>query len=357
MRGYKFFIPIEFLCLLFFGVSAHAACTGGPTNTFPTFNMGQHYVPRDAPIGSVIGTASVKYNHTYTGNIITCTIGETLEFRAGQPLVTGITMPQTIGLTGGSIMRTNIPGVGMVIRAPAWLSSTNVETIAGTLSFIPFTVSVPGPNFLLVNNPIEFEFTLIKVSNNIPVGTTPLINPSSMVGLASGGRRYLSIFVTGVVTRSECSVPPTSAIINVSMGDVPRRDFNGKDTFLESKSFVIPLINCVPGTYPTDQSWNFYNNSNANIKVEGAAGSSIVDASRGILGLTQASTAKGVGIQILLKDGVTPLELNKTVSVGPLTGSRLDIQLHARYIQTSTPATGPEPGTANARAAFTVTYK
>jgi len=141
------------------------------------------------------------------------------------------------------------------------------------------------------------------------------------------------------------------------MGNVMRRGFNGKNSYTDSQDVVIPLINCVAGSYPNNQGWNFYQNSNAHIRLEGVQGSKIVDAAQGVLGLTQESTAKGVAIQVLRKDGVTPLALGRDVQIARLNGTSMNIELKARYIQTSDSAAGPEPGKAEARAAFTVTYK
>lgn len=351
MRGQLLFL----LCCMSGGVWAD--CSGGSTDIYPDFDMGTHYVPRDAPIGSVIGTANVSYSYQHSSDIV-CRVGDPWETRQNPwPKVTGISLPPITGLdmSNATILKTNVPGVGLVVIAPG-RSMTQWTNSGGVHPFVPFKLtSTVGQR---ITTPIETRFTLIKIGNEIPMGSSAIKNSTSAVGFWSGKRRLHSVFLTGTVVRSECSVAGgANAYIEVPMGDVMRRRFNGKDSYLENKDLVIPLTNCTAGTYPTNQDWNFYQNSNAHLRLDGVQGSVILDASRGILGLTTDSTAKGVAVQVLRKDGLTPFTLGQEVSMGSLSGSSMNIELKARYIQTSETASGPEPGKANARAAFTLTYK
>ncbi|WP_321833397.1 fimbrial protein [Pseudomonas kulmbachensis] len=354
-KRYVTSLAMVWVCVLVSGV-ARADCTADFDNEFPTFDMGSHYVPRDAPIGSVIGTANKSYTYSFSGSL-RCNRGDTLSTLANWPVVPGIKVPAL--LQDGTVFKTNIPGVGMIVES-RWLALKGWEVVSGNYSYSPFTIRMTQLNGV-ISFPAVVRFTLVKTSHDIPVGTTKLVNGTSAVRFYSGSKILFSTFVTGSVIRSECSLPNTSpggqTYIDVPMGSVQRREFKGKDSYLDSKAFSIPLTSCVAGTYPTDQSWNFYENSNVNIKFEGAGGSAIIDAARGIVGLTTDSTAKGVAVQIMRKDGVTALKLNEDVPLAQIKGISMSIDLKARYIQTSDSPMGPEPGVANAKAAFSVTYK
>ena len=355
IKKYINILAVMWLCILF-SCGVLADCKAEFDNAFPTFNMGNHYVPRDAPIGSVIGTAGQYYTYSYSGKI-QCSRGDTFSTLSNWPEVTGLTLPEP--WQRGTVLKTNIPGVGMIVET-WWFAADNWESISGDYRFSPYTLKL-NEWTAEISPPGGVKFTLIKTSHDVPVGETKLVNGTSAVRFYSGKKILFSVFVTGSVTRSECFLPGGSAggktYIKVAMGDVQRREFNGKDSYLDSKDFTIPLTSCVAGTYPDKQPWNFYQNSNVHIKFEGAGGSPIIDASRGIVGLTSESTAKGVAVQIMHKDGVTPVKLNEDVSIAKVTGTSMNIDLKARYIQVSDSPMGPEPGVANAKVAFTVTYK
>lgn len=336
---------------------AWADCSGGQTDFYPGFDMGTHYVPRDAPLGSVIGTANVSYSYQHSSTI-SCRVGDTWETRQNPwPKVTGISLPPITGLDMGNatILKTNVPGVGLVVIAPG-RNMTRWNTTGGVAPYVPFKLT--NTTATNITEPIETRFTLIKISDEIPMGSSAIKNSTSAVAFWSGSRRLHAVFLTGTVIRSECSVVGgANAYIEVPMGEVMRRQFNGKDSHMDNKDLLIALTDCTAGTYPTNQGWNFYQSSNAHLRLDGVQGSAILDANRGILGLTTDSTAKGVAVQVLHKDGLTPFTLGQDVSMGRLSGTGMNIELKARYIQTSDTAAGPEPGKANARAAFTLTYK
>lgn len=354
-KQYLTILIVMCTCVLLSGY-ARADCDADFNDLYNDFSMGNQYIPRDAPIGSVIGVASKAYQFSYTQNVW-CKSGDEIRVWANWPYVPDVTLPAP--LLQGTVFKTNIPGVGLIAQV-SWLALGDWSLISGKLGFMPYSVKRTAVS-AFVRGPAVVRFTLVKTSDAIPVGMTQLQNSTSAIKFTSGTKQLFSVFVTGSVTRSECSLPNSApggqTYITVPMGDVNRRKFSGKDSYLDSKDFTIPLTSCVAGTYPADQPWNFYQNSNVNIKFEGAGGSPIIDASRGIVGLTSESKAKGIAVQIMRKDGVTPLSLNMDVSLAQVVGTSMNIDLKARYIQTSENPIGPEPGVANARLAFTVTYK
>ncbi|MBN1084366.1 fimbrial protein [Erwinia aphidicola] len=73
-----------------------------------------------------------------------------------------------------------------------------------------------------------------------------------------------------------------------------------------------------------------------------------------MLGLDKSSKASGIGIQLLKEDGVTPFPLGTATLVGAVEKGDMTLNFNARYIKTSPK---PQPGSANAKASFTVSYK
>ncbi|WP_458737199.1 fimbrial protein [Pseudomonas chlororaphis] len=57
------------------------------------------------------------------------------------------------------------------------------------------------------------------------------------------------LLLNGSITTSQCTLPPASKQIEVSMGSVEKRKFNGKGTTSETVPFNIPLNDCEPGSY------------------------------------------------------------------------------------------------------------
>ncbi len=333
---------------------AFSQCTGGNGEAYLTFNIGAQYVPRDAPVGSVIGTA----NNTYVyrpAKPYNCGVWDPWEVRFSEnfPIVSGITLPSMeSGISNATIVKTNVPGVGLIVSSEPMRS---YNLVSGSPPYVPYKVTIPG--WATDYPSVSARFTLVKISNDIPAGSSKIESPYSTINYWSDGRKH-SIFLTGTVVRSECSLAGTpQTFIEIPMGTIRRTVFKGKDSHSQSNDVLIPLTNCTPGSYPSNQGWNYYQNANAWLRLDGARGSSVVDAGRGMLGLTPESTAKGIAVQVLRNDGVTPLPLGQTVAISQLSGSSMNIELKARYIQTSDSPMGPEPGSANARAAFTVTYK
>lgn len=328
---------------------------GGDDNVYRTFDMGVQYVPRDAPVGSIIGTANMQY--VYTPNTpYLCGFGDQWEarFSDGFTTVQGVRLPQMeSGIGSATVVRTNVPGVGLVVSTEP---PPGFRVLSGTPPYIPYKGKIPGfPNEYAS---VPVKFTLVKISNDIPAGSSKLDNALSTINYWSKGTRHHSVFLIGTVVRSECSIEGSGQVrIDVPMGVIVRRTFRGKDSYSRSNEVLIPMTNCTPGNYPSNQGWNYYQNANAWLRLDATAGSTIINAGRGLLGLTQESTAKGVAVQVLHKDGVTAFPLGQEVAISRLSGSSMNIELKARYIQTSDSPQGPEPGSANARAAFTITYK
>lgn len=311
-------------------------------------SVGDSYVPRDAPVGSVIGVASLL-NHHDTKALV-CEEGGTLETSFTTHPVAGVTLPS--GLTKqGPIYKTSIPGVGIMIETGSFGSGW----VTMGRYFVPYTMrSAYGTSW---RGGFPLYITLVKIAE-IPMGKNRFDSKTLMKVTSNSGERRIDYSLSGTVTRSECSVPAGAKSISVSLGTVTRASFGESGGRLASHDFGIPLVNCTGGSYPTGQAWNYFQGSNVNLLLEGAKGSSIIDSKNGMLGLTSDSESRGVAVQILQQDGTTPFELG----VGQLIrktsdGGDMMINLKARYVQVSDSLEGPQAGTANAAVNFTVTYK
>ncbi|MET0889341.1 MAG: fimbrial protein, partial [Stenotrophomonas maltophilia] len=123
--------------------------------------------------------------------------------------------------------------------------------------------------------------------------------------------------------------------------------------------FNITLNSCIAGTY-YPVTGGFVQGNFANIQLDAIRGSTVVDADRGMLGLSPSANpdedARGVAVQVLQPDGTTPMTLGMPVQLNRITNGTTLVPLKARYIQIGD-GHSPTPGTANAYASFTVTYR
>lgn len=311
--------------------------------------VGDSYVPRDAQLGSVIGVMRLAYRHVFPQVI--CEANSTWETSFTTTPVIGIAMPRGQSHSNGPIYKTSIPGVGIVIETEsfgsAWVKDKNYP-------FVPYVLSTAGGSRW--SGGFGVFITLVKIGE-IPMGTARFDSSTLLRATSNNYDSRINYSLSGSVTRSECSVPASAKSIEVRMGRVTRDSFKGQGSFLGSMDFSIPLTDCNAGKYPAGQGWNYFESSNVNLLLEGAKGSRILDANKGILGLTTSSSSSGVAVQVLLQDGVTPLTLGVANKIQKVIDGSMLINLKARYVQTTDNSNGPTPGVANAAASFTINYR
>lgn len=312
--------------------------------------VGDLFIPQDAPVGSTIGL--VKYTRFPTVN---CTTTDPFTFQFTMLGAKSPTIRAAVGATqGGALYTTNIPGVGVLMvneSRPAYVCRTSSDW------YFPLTMT--GCNTGGYAQQTNNSLLLIK-TGPIPAGShdfgnlqvyTATINSNGTLSDWIDGR------LTGSVTVAGCSMPEgVGTLIDVPMKNWERRVFNGPGSVTETQGFNITLNNCVAGTYTGNPTWNYFSGNNANIRLDGAKGSLIVDAPQGVLGLNSEATASGVAVQVLKKDG-TPMPLGVDVPVMPVQDGNTTLEFGARYIQTVGNTTGPQSGSATATANFTITYK
>jgi type 1 fimbria pilin len=351
MRSIVGSLIITALLLAGFSKAAYGGVCYFQTSEYFTsaISVGTSYVPRDAPVGSVIGVTRLLNHHSVPG--ITCEANSTWETSYTTNPVAGVTPPSGQTHSKGAIYKTSIPGVGIIIETEnfgnGWIKD-------GNFPFVPYVIRTH--NGARWSGGFSVYITLVKIGE-IPMGVNRFDSNTLMKVTSNSGDHRIDYSLRGTVTRSECSVPAVAKNISVSMGSVTRASFGENGGRLASHDFGIPLVNCNGGTYPTGQSWNYFQGSNVNLLLEGAKGSSIIDAKNGVLGLTSDSESRGVAVQILQQDGTTPFELGVSKLIRKTSDGDMMINLKARYVQVSNSLEGPQAGTANAAVNFTVTYK
>ncbi|WP_336797096.1 fimbrial protein [Erwinia aphidicola] len=252
----------------------------------------------------------------------------TAKYTSAAAPVSGLNPPE-YPEAAGKVYPTNIAGIGMITKFK----------VAGIgqdeYKFFPISIPVNNKDFV---PGIILTVTLIK-TGDIPPGTHTVTGTTS---LSAGGQVFqtsdfkLSVFV------ENCSIPNKGATTQVVMDEASIINLNPTGP---AQPFSIPLTNCSTG--PASDNI-------AKVLFDGIGGSTNADASNGVLGLDKSSKASGIGIQLLKEDGVTPFPLGKATQVGAVEKGDMTLNFNARYIKTSAK---PQPGSANAKASFTVSYK
>jgi type 1 fimbria pilin len=347
---------ILLLTTVFTGSTAYAANPNECDIPIPpamlTYDVGEVFVPRDAPVGSIIGIRN--YQNTIYGDFVaTCSLNAQFTFN----MLTGAALPQFTtanGAAGGGryVYPSNIPGVGVAADlrySGSWLTSNK-----DTRDF-PVVMTVTNGSGVMLG--LGVSFNLIK-TGPIPSGTHEFGDLPVFNGFASGfSGTLVQGRVRGRVTQSECSLPPAPGNqIEVPLGEWEKRIFTGRGKTTDKEDFEITLLSCIAGSYPTGQPWNFFQSSYANIRFDGAGGSTIIDPVNGLLSLAPSATdqiATGLAIQILRADG-SPMPLGRETQIKRLNDGVTMLPFSGRYYQTDDKVT---VGLANGTANFTVTYK
>lgn len=338
------------LLTMFACPSAWAACGYGVYQDVH-MALGTVYVPRDAPVGSIIG----RLHHAQgVAGWYSCSTNSLIDIQA----MTAPAPDVTVGgfpLPAGKILQTNIPGIGVALRGVGWFPNA-FDPANGSTQW-PLTDPAVGP--VQTVNGTGVRATLIK-TGEISYTGTPLQLDQLVVQISSNDGPIMAVRVSAAVSIAGCSVPSAPGNnVPVPMGNVPQRAFKGPGTSAPAVEFNITLNSCIAGTY-NPVPGGFVQGNFANIQLDAIRGSTVMDADRGILGLSPSANpdedARGVAVQVLQNDGTTPMTLGMPVQLNRITNGTTRVPLKARYIQTGD-GHAPTPGTANAYASFTVTYR
>ena len=317
----------------------HAACfmaAPGQTFLFTIMPPATITVPRDAAVGTVIFSRSAVATG---GNGVGCTAGT---------FWTWINTGRGNAIRG--IIPTGIPGIG-------YLGTTGVQD-SGTFN-VTTLFSITDPSFIHTKTITFVKTGPIASGSIVPAG----LLLDGLVNNLSNERVMLGSPFT--VIAQTCNVTTPNVVVNLSgASGIPVSQFTG----LGSTSTAVPFSiswDCSGSTVPARVFMTMTDSQNpANTSTT--------------LGLSRASTATGVGIQVLsdapdfpprnISFGPdsslagNPGQFRRGLSPDDGTGSGgvasdgifTSMWLTARYIQTAAAVT---PGTANAIATFTMSYQ
>ncbi|HFS5792671.1 TPA: fimbrial protein [Citrobacter werkmanii] len=303
------------LWLVTLGVQASCQFTNGVTSEIPGYiSFGNIAVQRDAPVGSVIATATTgAYNG---GNSIAgCT--EAWTFRQE------LTKWQTLSAQGNGVYNTNVPGVGIRMTSPSG-------------KVLPYDLPINANTYVNINGD-GIKAELIK-TGDITGGTLD----TGMLARASVVNQFYIANVTlngnNTITSESCSV--TTNPVNVPLGGHDKSEFSGPGTGTAWQTFNINL-SCVQG-------------ARINVRIDATA-----DSDAGVPGVIKLDSdpvnASGVGVQVWYRYEDSPVQFGQEryYYTSPSGGNEY-VQLQVRYYQTTQSVTA---GKANATATFTLTYK
>jgi len=328
-----------------------ASCAAGTPSAVPVTMPAAVTVPRDAQIGSVLGswvsTSNTPnyFSCTVTGSYASGMLFETVSMTKTSMTVTG---PHGLAYT---VWNTNVPGVGIAIGVNPYVSTCgyqgwqNLGKPSGTFP-TPWSGGVCTQNGSLTNGG-QAEMALVK-TGPITAGTVTGLQfeGASVTGptihgpftVAPSGHVLFSLSPTNI-TVAACTTPD----VTVNMGSHMQSEFTGIGSTTKQAVAVNVAVNACPIGLNS-------------IQYEFDPVNAVLDATNGVLALSSGSTATGIGLQLKDSSGnalkySTPYTLT---SYSKSTGGSYTIPLTARYYQTAAKVTA---GSANAVLTFTMTYQ
>ncbi|WP_316884497.1 fimbrial protein [Ralstonia flatus] len=297
----------------------HAAnCTYYPGHSAKTVSFAmpaELTVPRDAPVGAVVWESPV-YLFSSPSNSYRCTATA----KIGVKSMTGnIGEANTDFIIGDTGLAWNLKRVDLGLLSPD--ISKGLEIAAGGYGF-------DGASYQII----------IKKVGQVSAGASV---PAGVIGYMSINNEVFPVafFMSNEarVGTLTCKTPD----VTVKMGGQNRiGQFKGVGTALAPVNFSIGLKQCPEGI--------------SKISYLLKPNTKIVDGSRSVVALDAASTAKGVGLQILTESG-NPAPFNELISFSGYdkAGGDFNIPLKAAYYRTSSVV---EPGTANSSVTLIMSY-
>ncbi|UFH48290.1 fimbrial protein [Pseudomonas sp. KNUC1026] len=315
-------------------------------------NFGTVYVPRDAPLGAIIGTAQIQSFDRQIGSNAMLACFNELDQR---PLIL-----QASAAMGLAAPPSNLPPP----IAPDRLLKTNIDGVAAQFEYLnPFNQArairtldgrPPMPPFQaqLLLNPFQWEYssstsllTLIKTDTLQPGPN--LIDTKLFSGTMTDiPGEAMSYSITGTVIQAQCELG-ASVPSSVELGEWSTSDFTGPGYTTVATKFSIALANCQDD--PANGATEVY------LQFDPQRGSLTIDRDKGIFSLMTGSTAKGIAMQVLQSDG-SPMMLNDIVHMQrlPVSGAT-QLDFAVRLYQTGT-ASEVVAGIALGALGFTISY-
>lgn len=189
---------------LFFPLLANAGC-GQPGSVGDlTINVGNLHIPRDAPIGSVLGEPNQMVE--YTTAPLQCWPVEVLHHVVTAQTVSGINVAG-ISMDPLRVIKTNIDGVGAVVKTSNMPSEWGAWK--GSYPYFPYVTRLLYSSTTWSG--IRYYVTLVKIgkiSRNDQQFGRQLLGESGFSAWDENGTPtiFSRLYLEGSVTRDECSM-------------------------------------------------------------------------------------------------------------------------------------------------------
>lgn len=315
--------------------------------------LANQWVPRDAPVGSVIGSLDLDTSTTNDASLnVVCTNrlpdNLSVSLLPSVPIFSGALPPVGGEDLTGRVLETGVPGIGIHIRMDRPYTGDYINFWKPrTWLSIPYEGYADhdtGPLGIYARRMRTFT-TLIK-TGPIPAGLNDFAGRQLFSGTFSDVGNVLRFYLHGSVTQAQCTLKADAVSADpVLLGDHALGDFTGVGYTTAEIPFHIRLNDCEDD--PAGST------AQAHIAFDGVKGSAPIDDDLGLFSLTSTSTAAGIGIQLLHDDG-RPFKLRQSVPVKPVQIGVTQLDFKARYYQTEARVT---PGLAQGALSFTITYR
>lgn len=343
------------LALGLWTTAAQAGCAFDAGGSYMTYerDMGTFWVPRDAPVGTVIARGAMDTTNN-EGAVINCFWNDldipTARLPNTAPVFSGSLPPIDGRNVDGYVMQTNVAGVGVYweLFDPFDGSAPNTFRPDHGRPTIPYTgtMASAGPFNLRISR-LYGQAWLIKTG---PIASgTQRIDGELFHGSIHHLGKVLEYRLRAEVNQAQCSLKADAVSADpVHLGDYKADDFKGVGTTTKPAPFHINLVDCKDASAPLPGTANVY------IELDGIDGSKPTVPAQGRFSLTSASDADGVEIQLLRGDTSNPMPLQAEVRMKPVEIGITRLDFYARYYQSSPIV---KPGSAEGALSFTVSYK
>jgi len=318
-------------------------------------DMGTLYVPRDARVGTLIGPANFHEQTFDQNNLSLRCFSYGLRMNFDMRATRGVHPPMA-PINGenmdGHVLRTNIPGLGVIVRvrqpfhgvAEQWIPIGRNPPLVPFSAYYDNTVLI-GVALLSFNH----DVTLVKTGDLAP-GVHQLDGQLLTGHLDFNGMgQVMEYTLRATIIQSQCEVLGDAVSANpVKLGEWSTSDFTGPGFTTTATPFQIRLSSCQVDPDPGNETL-------ATIELEGRDGSQpIGPAGEHVFSLTGDSDARGVGIQ-MLHNG-QPMPLNTEVELRPVQDGTMPLNFEARFYQTE-PNSNLRAGLAKGALNFTIRYR
>lgn len=340
------------------GIWDNCMRSAGPGDYYQYFSATTVYLGRDAAVGDVVG----PWIPAARSPAWTCTRRPTYGGTAVQVSAQGYPPYTRLGTLSHDGETYGYYRLGDTSPALAYIARWRAIVDGQPTDWTPLTVA-PGvqqdPNsYATVTRAagetysiaVETQIRFVKRTNALVAGYTQnIVDPIyvrhyQQVGgtTFAGGGTYRISQMARKTASFEGGGTCTTPDVDVQLKETPVNQFPGAGSTVSATPFDIAFNHCPPGL--------------ASISYSFAATTSVLDATAGVVALDSASTARGIGIQ-LLTDAGSAVQFGAPYALSaydPRSTASYTVPMQAAYYQTANQVTA---GSVSTAVTFTVNYK